>query len=75
MLRARQHALSFVVPQAQSLLPSPTSRLVHDLQLVYGLAESRRARQMQALLYKLGVPLVVSGRRLGPRAALGKVAP
>jgi uncharacterized protein (DUF58 family) len=75
MLRTRQHALSFVVPQAQSLLPAPSSRLVRDLHLVYGLGESRRARQMQALLYKLGVPLVVSARRQGARAALGKVVP
>ncbi|HET8932656.1 MAG TPA: DUF58 domain-containing protein [Polyangiales bacterium] len=74
MLRARQHALSFIVPQAQSLLPAPASRLVRDLHLVYGLGEARRARQMQALLYKLGVPLVVSARRPGPRAVLGKVA-
>jgi hypothetical protein len=47
---------------------------VRDLHLVYGLGEARRARQMQALLYKLGVPLVVSARRPGPRAVLGKVA-
>jgi uncharacterized protein (DUF58 family) len=75
MLRTRQHALSFVVPQAQSLLAAPTTRLVRDLHLVYGLGESRRAKEMQGLLYKLGVPLVVSARRAGARAALGKVAP
>jgi len=63
MLRARQHAVSFVVPDAQSLLPRPSSRLIADLQLVYGLAEARRTADMRAFLYKLGVPLTVSSRR------------
>jgi uncharacterized protein (DUF58 family) len=71
MLRTRQHALSFIVPQAQSLLAPPSSRLVRDLHLVYGLGESRRAREMQSLLYKLGVPLVVSARRPGLRPLAG----
>lgn len=73
MLRARQHAISFILPEAQSLLAPPTSRLLHDLHLVYGLNEARRARDMQALLYKLGVPLLVSARRSALRTAATKV--
>ncbi|MEY4575913.1 MAG: hypothetical protein RL701_616 [Pseudomonadota bacterium] len=67
MLRARQHAIAFVVPDAQSLLPRAASRLVSDLQLVYGLAETRRATEMRAFLYKLGIPLSVSARRTTAR--------
>jgi uncharacterized protein (DUF58 family) len=63
MLRSRQHALSFIVPDAASLLPPPTSRLIADLQLVYGLAEKRRGDETRELLFKLGVPLSVSARR------------
>lgn len=75
MLRARQHALSFVVPDAQSLLAAPASRLVSDLQLVYGMTEQRRAIEMRAILYKLGVPLVVSKRRVaGAPPTLGNIA-
>jgi hypothetical protein len=72
MLRARQHALSFVVPDAQSLLAAPSSRLLSDLHMVYSLSEQRRATEMRAILYKLGVPLVVSKRRIaGSASALG----
>ncbi|MET0384945.1 MAG: DUF58 domain-containing protein [Polyangiales bacterium] len=71
MLRARQHAVSFVVPEAQSLLPQPATRLTSDLQLVYGLSEARRASEMRALLYKLGVPLSVSPRRPAAAARSG----
>jgi uncharacterized protein (DUF58 family) len=75
MLRARQHALSFLVPDAQSLLAAPSSRLVSDLHLVYGLSEQRRATEMKAILYKLGVPLVVSKRRLASaQPSLGPTA-
>jgi hypothetical protein len=69
MLRTRQHAVSFLVPDAPSLLPRPDSRLVADLQLVYGLSETRRIADMRSFLYKLGVPLAVSSRRPGVRAA------
>jgi uncharacterized protein (DUF58 family) len=72
MLCARRHALSFVFPDAASFLPTPTSRLVADLQLVYGLAESRRITDTRDLLYKLGVPLFVTGRRK-PSRVLGGV--
>jgi hypothetical protein len=67
MLRTRQHAVSFLVPDAPSLLPRPDSRLVADLQLVYGLSETRRIAEMRNFLYKLGVPLAVSSRRAGAR--------
>jgi uncharacterized protein (DUF58 family) len=67
MLRARQHAVSFVVPDAQSLMRRPDSRLTADLQLVYGMSETRRASDMRNLLYKLGVPLTVSSRRSATR--------
>ncbi|HEX4353827.1 MAG TPA: hypothetical protein VHZ95_12950, partial [Polyangiales bacterium] len=63
MLRTRQHALSFLFPDAASLLPKPSARLVADLQLVYGLAEARRIAETRKLLYTLGVPLIVSARR------------
>jgi uncharacterized protein (DUF58 family) len=63
MLRARHHALSFMFPDAASLLPAPTSRLIADLHLTYGLAESRRGAETRSLLFKLGVPLLVSSRR------------
>jgi uncharacterized protein (DUF58 family) len=69
MLRTRQHAVSFLVPDAQALLPRPDSRLVADLQLVFGLAEARRIAEMRTFLYKLGVPLSVSSRRPAPRVA------
>ncbi|HEY2732601.1 MAG TPA: DUF58 domain-containing protein, partial [Polyangiales bacterium] len=63
MLRTRQHAISFLFPDAASLLPKPSARLVADLQLVYGLAEARRIAETRKLLYTLGVPLIVSARR------------
>ena len=69
MLRTRQHAVSFLVPDAPSLLPRPDSRLVADLQLVYGLSETRRIADMRSFLYKLGVPLAVSSRRPGLRSS------
>jgi hypothetical protein len=50
-------------------LPRPDSRLVADLQLVYGLSEARRIADMRNFLYKLGVPLAVSSRRAGLRTA------
>jgi uncharacterized protein (DUF58 family) len=75
MLRARQHAVSCIVPDAQSLLARPDSRLVADLQLVYGFSEARRATDMRNLLYKLGVPLAVSSRRTPPRASLNSKNP
>jgi uncharacterized protein (DUF58 family) len=69
MLRARQHALSFIVPDAQALLPRPSSRLVADLQLIFGLSETRRTAEMRGLLYKLGVPLTIAARRAPQRAS------
>jgi hypothetical protein len=75
MLRARQHAVSCIVPDAQSLLARPDSRLVADLQLVYGFSEARRATDMRNLLYKLGVPLAVNSRRTPPRASLNSKNP
>jgi hypothetical protein len=69
MLRARQHALSFIVPDAQALLPRPNSRLVADLQLIFGLSETRRTAEMRGLLYKLGVPLTIAARRAPQRAS------
>jgi uncharacterized protein (DUF58 family) len=63
MLRTRQHALSFLFPDAASFLPAPDSRLSADLQLVFGLAEARRIAETRKLLYKLGVPLLVTARR------------
>ena len=74
MLRARRHALSFVLPDAASFLPTPTSRLVADLQLVYGLSEARRIADTRNLLYRLGVPLFVTGRRKPAKVAAGVFA-
>jgi uncharacterized protein (DUF58 family) len=74
MLCARRHALSFVFPDAASFLPTPTSRLVADLQLVYALAEARRITDTRQMLYKLGVPLFVTGRRKAARGATGSSA-
>ena len=75
MLCSRRHALSFVFPDAASFLAPPTSRLTSDLQLVYGLAEVRRASDVRQLLYKLGIPLFVSGKRKTARASLVSSAP
>jgi len=63
MLKARHHAVSFVVPDAQSLLPRPASRLVADLQFVFGLSESRHTAEMRSFLSRLGVQVAVSARR------------
>ncbi len=75
MLRAQQHAVTFVFPDAQALGDAPESNVVGHLQWVYGLAEERRLREAHALLGKLGIPLFVSSQReirRVTRAELGK---
>ncbi|HKU40361.1 MAG TPA: hypothetical protein VJR89_19505, partial [Polyangiales bacterium] len=63
MLRAQQHAITFVFPDARALADTPPPGVVRDLQWVYGLAEERRLREAHALLGKLGIPLFVSSPR------------
>ena len=63
MLRAQQHAITFVFPDARALGEPPDSPVVDHLQWVYGLAEERRLREAHALLGKLGIPLFVSSQR------------
>lgn len=63
MLRAQQHAISFVFPDARALAGEAASELVAQLQWVYGLAEERRLREAHSLLGKLGIPLFLSTQR------------
>jgi uncharacterized protein (DUF58 family) len=63
MLRAQQHAISFLFPDARALAADPESEVVSQLQFVYGLAEERRLREAHALLGKLGIPLFLSSQR------------
>jgi uncharacterized protein (DUF58 family) len=63
MLRAQQHMLSFVFPDARALAPAPENELARELHWVYGLSEERRLREAHALLGKLGIPLFVSSQR------------
>ncbi|HKP64337.1 MAG TPA: DUF58 domain-containing protein [Polyangiales bacterium] len=63
MLRAQQHVMTFVFPDARALGEQAPSHVVGDLQWVYGLAEERRLREAYALLGKLGIPLFVSSPR------------
>ncbi|HET6337187.1 MAG TPA: hypothetical protein VFG30_28375, partial [Polyangiales bacterium] len=63
MLRAQQHAISFVFPDARALAEGATTELVEQLQWVYGLAEERRLHEAHALLGKLGIPLFLSSQR------------
>jgi hypothetical protein len=74
MLRSRHHALSFMFPDAASLLPAPGSRLTADLHMVYGLSELRRSHELRAMLFKLGVPLLVSARKRVDKVSLAKDA-
>jgi uncharacterized protein (DUF58 family) len=63
MLRAQQHAMTFVFPDARALGEQAPTDVVGELQWVYGLAEERRLREAHALLGKLGIPLYVSSAR------------
>lgn len=63
MLRAQQHVISFVFPDARAIAAAAESEIVEQLQWVYGLAEERRLREAHALLGKLGIPLFVSSQR------------
>jgi len=69
MLKARHHTVSCVVPDAQSFLPRPASRLVADLQFVFGLSESRHTAEMRTFLSRLGVQVAVSARRIAKERA------
>jgi uncharacterized protein (DUF58 family) len=63
MLRAQQHVISFVFPDARAIAAAAESQIVEQLQWVYGLAEERRLREAHALLGKLGIPLFASSPR------------
>jgi uncharacterized protein (DUF58 family) len=72
MLRAQQHVISFVCPDARALAEPGQTEVVKQLQWVYGLAEERRIREAHALLGKLGIPLFVSSPREIRRVARGE---
>jgi uncharacterized protein (DUF58 family) len=72
MLKARAHAVAFMVPRADSLGPEPSRALERDLRRVYGLEEERRLREVKAELGKLGVPLLSYDAREGLSAIARK---
>jgi uncharacterized protein (DUF58 family) len=62
LLRAHGHELSFVIPEATSFAPSPSSALEKTLHSVYGHGERRRLREARTLLGRLGVPVLSASR-------------
>jgi uncharacterized protein (DUF58 family) len=72
MLRAQQHVLSFIFPDARALTPVVGDALHDSLRWAYGLAEERRMREAHALLGKLGIPLFVSSPREVRRVGSGQ---
>ncbi len=63
LAKSRGHAMIFIVPDAQSFAPAPTSTLEADLRVVYQHGESRRLRDARTRLGRMGIPVVSAGER------------
>jgi uncharacterized protein (DUF58 family) len=72
---AHGHALSFVLPDAVSLVPPPKSRVARDLLAIYGLAEQRRLRAVERFLRRHGARAAIIDARRGASGALARVSP
>lgn len=73
LLRSRQHNLIFVAPNADSLMPAPSSDLEKDLRRVYAMQERRRLLEARTALGSLGAVVVHYTAREGAAAVLRRV--
>src|SRR5690606_12761595 len=58
LLRLHGHALAFIVPDATTFAPAPTSELEREVFRVYQRTERRHFEELLAVMTKLGVPVL-----------------
>ena len=61
-VRAHGHGVRFVIPDARSFAPAPSSPLERDLYRIYGLAEERRLLETKRRLGALGLSVHIASR-------------
>jgi uncharacterized protein (DUF58 family) len=73
LVRARQHSVTFVVPDAEGQMPAPKSELERALRRVYALQERRRLVEARSALGNLGADVlryaVIDASGGAPRSA------
>lgn len=72
LVRAHRHALSFVVPDATTFAPEPTTALEQNLFRVYARNEHRRVQDARELLGRTGVPVLVATRSETPALVVAR---
>ena len=73
LLRARQHSVTFVAPNADSLMPDPSSDLETNLRRVYAMQERRRLEEARIALGTVGAAVLHYSLRDGSSSMLRRV--
>jgi uncharacterized protein (DUF58 family) len=72
LVRLHRHSLAFVVPDAASFAPSPTTALERHLFQVYSRSEKRRTEDARELLGRTGVPVLVAHKNDSPALVVAR---